>query len=106
MRILWTVRRLITSGMTLSAVAGIAVNSIAATKSAQMQYADSVKVDMGPDVEIAADAAGGALSVEPTIAIRDSMVLVAWNDSRGGHIHRGYHDVATAVSLDRGGTFR
>ena len=39
------------------------------------------------------------------MAIHDSIIVVSWNDSHGGHIGKPSHDVGTAVSFDAGATF-
>jgi hypothetical protein len=77
-----------------------------ASKAMTAESRDSLAIELGPDVTVPLGPDAGALSVEPTVAIRDSIVVVAWNDSHGGHLFRGYHDIGTAVSVDRGRTYR
>ena len=61
---------------------------------------------LGPEIAVPLDSASGALTVEPAVAMHDSVIVVSWNDSHGGHRERGRHDVGSAVSLDNGRSFR
>jgi hypothetical protein len=67
---------------------------------------ESLPVEVGADHIVPLNPESGALTVEPSVAIRDSIIVVSWNDSRGGHIKRGFYDVGSAISVDRGMTFR
>jgi hypothetical protein len=67
---------------------------------------DSIAVRLGSDVAVPLDEASGALVEEPSVAIRDSIVVVSWNDSHGGHRVQGRHDVGSAISIDGGRRFR
>lgn len=75
------------------------------TKATLRVLADSIPVDLDAERIVPLDPASGALAVEPSVAIHDSVIVVSWNDSHGGHIEKPSHDVGTAISLDRGRTF-
>ena len=65
---------------------------------------DSISVQVDPERSVPLDSASGRLTVEPSVAIHDSIIVVSWNDSHGGHIGKPSHDVGTAVSFDAGAT--
>jgi hypothetical protein len=67
---------------------------------------DSIPLRLGVDVAVPLASTGGALVEEPSVAVRDSLIVVSWNDSHGGHRIRGYHDIGSAVSVNRGRSFR
>lgn len=62
---------------------------------------------LGPEVLVSHQEDGGALRVEPSAAVHDSLVVVAWNDSHGGMRTGRLPGVSIgwAVSADRGESF-
>ena len=84
----------------------VAQRTVPSSIEAEGNGTDSIQVEIDSERIVPLDSASGLLTVEPSVAIHASILVVSWNDSHGGHIDKPSHDVGTAVSFDRGMSFR
>src|SRR5690242_5911266 len=73
----------------------------------QISGAHSPEFILGPEVLVSSNKDGGDLRCEPSAAIFNDTVVVAWNDTYGGmHGSPTGTAIGWAISKDRGKNFR